>query len=766
MDWEIIRTNPANKTLANKTPANKLKVIMYLDDLPNKDGFSHTTEKISFADGIFTNNGKSYTISSSKINSNNYPIVYEFYKINPVKTPKSDKSQKTKIRRSIYTRANRDINWDINLIIEKTHKSKSSKASLENNDSIYMEFLFKSPQITKNDLIDLENEIKSIKKSGGDDTKTHIVNLINKFNNKPGVFKYLGDIFITPTLINRNTYFNEILLNLSKKTFCVGRSYIGIEFIIIIDSTKNIIYYATKTHVVNEAFTGSCGICVMSAIKYKGKFIIRRVFVENTLVIDKSVADINDRNKKFGSMLKFDFMTYEELTATNYQKKIKEFSKSIIEFIEIERPFFESTIYYWSSHKLPITFFCRECPAFEKAYPRIKGMRLYILFLTVSYYKQFTGIKKLPFHNELFGDIDGFSSPLHFSPSTFPNAFLFHSALELDKSYISLVFDIKTREWIFIEKVNKSDTNAYGDDFKNVELNVWNSYRNPVMVSDLIIDIKKINEQMYFINKKNPMHEAPIKMNNFVKRSFIKRGMTSVIDLASGRGSDLMNYRNAGVQNLLFCEIDVDAIDEVLERKYSINNSSNTHLSIFNADLNEKYKTNLATINGDFAFHKVSNIFCFFALHYMTTSPDNIKNITALIGSLLERGGEFLYTAFDGEAVIKLLAENKGKWEVFEKGAKKYSIMAKYKDTKTTKRPIKLILPFNANTFYYDENLINEKLLDAEFSKNGLKMEKEGSFMDFAGEFSKKRADFYKRITEDDKIFIGLYKYKIYKKIK
>ena len=67
MDWEIIRTNPANKN-----PANKLKVIMYLDDLPNKDGFSHRTEKISFANGIFTNNDKSYTLSSSKINSNNY----------------------------------------------------------------------------------------------------------------------------------------------------------------------------------------------------------------------------------------------------------------------------------------------------------------------------------------------------------------------------------------------------------------------------------------------------------------------------------------------------------------------------------------------------------------------------------------------------------------------------------------------------------------------------------------------------------------------
>ena len=132
----------------------------------------------------------------------------------------------------------------------------------------------------------------------------------------------------------------------------------------------------------------------------------------------------------------------------------------------------------------------------------------------------------------------------------------------------------------------------------------------------------------------------------------------------------------------------------------------------------------------------------------------------------MDKDGEFVFTAFDGDAIIKLLEQHKGKWEVSENGKKKYSIIAKYKSTdiKTPKRSIKLILPFNVNTHYYDENLINDQILDKEFKSCGLSVVKEGSFMDFSDKFREKKSHFYNQLTEADKTFVGLYRFKVYKK--
>ena len=109
-----------------------------------------------------------------------------------------------------------------------------------------------------------------------------------------------------------------------------------------------------------------------------------------------------------------------------------------------------------------------------------------------------------------------------------------------------MVFDYKKKEWVFVEKSDESETDTYGDDFKTTELNVWNSYRNPVSYSDLVLDQSKLSEQMYFVAHKSKMHEAPIKLNNLGKYSLINQYASvssTVIDLEGGRASDLMTYR-------------------------------------------------------------------------------------------------------------------------------------------------------------------------------------------------------------------------------
>jgi hypothetical protein len=737
---------------------------------------------------ILTSGSDIKSIKSTKYQLNKLPVVCDFY---TTKICTQDVGESFIICKNIYSK---NIgNWNIQLVLEKIYTRKPRKNSVNwgNNDGIYIEIHYNKPlsSFKSKHLNELKSYINQfLSKTGGSDsgsynssvnTKNYIVDLANKTMRPARPFRRISDMFIIPQLINRTDYFS-LLNDFGKLNYCINNNYAGIDYIIFIDSEKSTVYYATKSYVENTELTSDCGISIISAVKHKDTYVIKRVVVDNGVVVkDANVKHINDRNKKFGDILKTRFVTYDNITLKNYKKCITDYNSRVkgdidfIEFSRVDKLVLENQIFQWSPKQLPITFYCRECPvSYLKDYPAApKNQLLYILFLTTNVGDlKSLGIKNLPYHKELFGNVAGYFSPIHFSPSTFPNAYMFYSGIpELNKQYISLVFDYKKKNWIFVEKVNNEDTNTYGDDYKTTELNVWNSYRNPVSYSDLILDKSKISEQMYFVAHKSKMHEAPIKLNNFGKISLINHYASvsaTVIDLASGRASDLMTYRYTRVHDLLFCEIDKDAVDVTIQRKYKFDNPNNTPLKIFNTNLNDTYKVNLEQIQKNYTHGKVSNIFCFFALHYLTDTLTRIKNVAALISGILDKGGEFVYTAFDGNSVINLLDHHKGKWEVSENGQKKYSIIAKYKksDIKTPKRSIKLILPFNENTHYYDENLINDTTVDTEFAKCGLKFVKEGSFMEFSDKFREKKSHFYNRLTDADKVFVGLYKYKVYKK--
>jgi hypothetical protein len=729
------------------------------------------------------------SIKSVKYQVDKLPVVFNLYTATKHKHVSGNSFN---VYKNIYSKIMG--NWKIQLVLEKTYVKKpryKNKVNWDNNDSIYVEIQYIKPlsSFTKIHLTELKSHLTQfLSKSGGVDdasynssrnAKRYITDLASSSIKPNRPFQHLSDIFNTPKLINRTEYF-DLLTDIDKNTYCINNNYSGVEYIIVIDSKKSSVYYATKSYVDTNVLMANCGVCIISAVKHRETYIIRRVIVDNGVSInDSTTKQINARNKKFGEILNTKFVTYDTISSKTYKKCIalyKTMVRGNIDFIEFSRvdlPFSKNNIYQWSPKQLPITFYCRECPSsYLTEYPKPpKNQILYILFLTINGMDlKSTGLKKLPYHNELFGSSGGYLSPIQFSPSTFPNAFLFYSGIpNLNKQYISLVFDYKKTEWEFVEKADMSYTGLYGDDFKDTELNVWNAYRNPVSFSDLVLDKSKISDQMYFVAHKSKMHEAPIKLNNFGKMSLINQytsASATVIDLASGRASDLMTYRYARVHKLLFCEIDKDAVDVTLQRKYKFENPNNTPLFIFNTNLNDTYKTNLAQIQQNYTHGKVSNVFCFFALHYITDTLARIKNISALISCVLDKGGEFVFTAFDGDSIIQLLDKHNGKWEVSEKGKKKYSIISKYKksDINTPKRSIKLILPFNVNTHYYDENLINDRILDREFKSRGLNVVREGNFMEFSDKFRDKKSHFYNSLTDADKTFVGLYRFKVYKK--
>jgi hypothetical protein len=510
---------------------------------------------------------------------------------------------------------------------------------------------------------------------------------------------------------------------------------------------------------------------------------------DGVYMVYSSETEINKISNNYANMFQCEYTEYSKLTNSNYKKCIdlhyKKLSKMGFTFITFTN-FITNTNINWSNKILGINFLCKKCNNIqvkklsESSYASSNSNKLkiqnaknvYILFLTTTQ----TDIKKisieaLQFQNNLFPNIkinDTSKIPIHFSPSNKPNAFIFISDIaELDNKIVNLSYIVKENEWHYNTTVSFKRTDIYGDSFKNTELNTWSNYFNPITFSELNIDSKKIQDDVYFINDKNMIHDAPIKFNNFIKNHLIKttgENKEKIIDLAGGRGSDLFNYRLSNIKKLLYIEIDKDAIDELLFRKYKFDNPNNSSINIINSDLNAPYKNNLVLIREDFPeFSKVDNIYCFFALHYLTKSLVNLKNIVCLISQILNKNGEFIYTSFDEKKIIDLLKKNKGNWDVKESNIKKYSIIQNYKDKDIFKQ-IKLILPFNTSDHYYDEVLINEKLLDSEFKKQKIIVHAEGSFLDFLDKFKDKKNQIYNKLTDDDKIFNSLYKYKIYKK--
>lgn len=647
-------------------------------------------------------------------------------------------------------------NWSVALIFNKQYglnqNTHINKPDIDNFD--YVQFVIKpiNNNVLPKDISVLKNIFKLCKNMTNVKGGSYLSkNITTHLNILPVRIKHNSDLFVKQKTLNKNVYYNDILKNLDD--YCVARICKGIPYIILF--INNMAYFITKNIVDVKKISIGIGTSIISAIKYLDEFIIKKPIVyDGKYITTTTVNQINNRNTYFSQKTGWDTIKYTKMS-DKYRNTIKSFNlqnSDILEFSKIG-DYFKNKPYIWSLSPIPITLFCKS-----------SGGVNYILYATATKrYIRDTGIKKTEFDEKMYNP-DSYYQPVRFSPSTQPFAYEFTSDIDLDNKYVRLTYNYDKSKWNYIETVNNTETLLFGDDFKYIEQNTWNLYRNPITKENLCINLHDLSKQMYFTNIKNPMHYAPIKMNNMVKHSLIKKSSTKVIDLASGRGSDLQTYRNLGIPNLLFCEIDNDAIDTLTQRKYTMRGENNTMLSVFSTDLNKPYKKNLLTIQDKYQFDNVSHIYSFFALHYLTGSSKNITNITCLISKLLAKDGLFIYTSFDKTAIGELLKD--GKWEVFENGVKKYSIC--YKDSGSNKSDkhisIKLILPFNVNTHYYTEELINDKLLDSAFKKQKMKVIKEARFMSCEKMFKDRFPQLYHQLTPADKIFINLYKYKIYKK--
>jgi len=164
-----------------------------------------------------------------------------------------------------------------------------------------------------------------------------------------------------------------------------------------------------------------------------------------------------------------------------------------------------------------------------------------------------------------------------------------------------------------------------------------------------------------------------IKVKELYEKNNDNKVSCSLLDIAVGRGGDLLKWEKAGMKNVIGIDNSIDSI-------YSTDNENpgaiarlkkiklNVKVNYFVGDVTDKG----LKIKGN--IKQFDFVSCQFALHYFFKSEESIRNVLSLISKSLKKGGYFYGTTVDGEKIKELL-KNK---DIIDKST--YKIEKKYKN--------------------------------------------------------------------------------------
>jgi hypothetical protein len=614
-------------------------------------------------------------------------------------------------------------------------------------------------------------------------------------------FKQLGN---NPIQLTRSAFINKILPDIDN--YYLTEKADGLRCFLIIKN--NIVKYITSTNIeylnINIPFSDDyifdCELVngvvyIFDVILYNGINLSNSIFSDRYLKLLEFQSYLNKNNISNISIKKF-----HKLLTKSYQKDITQLYKSYITktnvkynidgliFVENGKNYLNTANLKWKpTNLLTIDFLAIEIS--KDKYILLNG-------ISKDMATEF-GLQTNKKYNDILKVINGLGInikddyiPIPFYNSLIPNIYFYESKLNIHGHIVELSLDDKLN-WVFHKirtdrDIELQNGTYYGNNYKVAE-STLQSILNPLLFKDLITPINILNKDVYF-QKQDDMYKDVKKFNNKIKEILIEKYLGQdkdgiIMDLGAGRGGDLYKYVNIGVKNLLALEYDNNAIDTLLERKYSILKTLgpefSCNLSIIQMDLNSTYTNNVKIIDEKFTLsdtymdilipknNNISTIFCHFALHYMLNSAKSANNIARFVSHYLKKDRTFTATIFDGALVYDFLKKNGGSWIAKENGKDKYIIKYKgsSKDIKSMKdskefsgfdHKIDILLPLSNQL--YEEPLIDINALDKIFKSHNMINIETKSFSDTNG-FTESN------MSKDDKTFVSFYKYIVYKKI-
>ena len=360
--------------------------------------------------------------------------------------------------------------------------------------------------------------------------------------------------------------------------------------------------------------------------------------------------------------------------------------------------------------------------------------------------------------------------PIQFSPDDSPLIYLYTNK---DSNLNGKVGEFRFHQNKFqLERVrNDRDIEIqrgeyFGNALKYAEL-IWHSIHYPLTFDLLLSD----TNDAYFASDDNNDYFSQRAFNSFVKNEamdkFLHKG--SIIDMMCGKGQDLARMANLGFKSIYMMDQDIDAIYELLERKYNLrlkNNKTTANIHIRKVDVGKDADANILELNNlkYLKSNSIDSIMVNFAIHYIMDNINKITNAIKLINNYIKKGGRVMITCFDGKKVFELLGDQM-QWMGEENNKLKYSIKKKYtSDTlMEINQPIDVLLPFSGNN-YYEEYLVNINYLISLFEASGFKLVKYESFESMLPAFANANKKIYNSLSKLDKEYVSLYSFLILEK--
>jgi mRNA (guanine-N7-)-methyltransferase len=180
---------------------------------------------------------------------------------------------------------------------------------------------------------------------------------------------------------------------------------------------------------------------------------------------------------------------------------------------------------------------------------------------------------------------------------------------------------------------DKKDGNYYG-----VAVDNYNLILNPI---DLKV-LKDIRSNSALFNMRQ--------FHNWIKSTLLNIYIgknTTLLDLASGKGGDLIKWSRMNLKNVVGLEVDSLSIKQAVNRKKKMH--------VKNVRF---YKRDLSKPSAFLPDSKFDNITCFFAIHYFFRNEESILSFFGTVRDNLKTGGYFVGTVFDGGVIDKELEKH------------------------------------------------------------------------------------------------------------
>jgi hypothetical protein len=587
--------------------------------------------------------------------------------------------------------------------------------------------------------------------------------------------------------LNKNTYFRDVHEYITN--YYITDKIDGKRTILYINNHKA---YALSNEIIELPYVSTAGTYIFDCESYESTYYIFDVMVYN----DESLVQ-----NAFSKRLEY----FEQAVTLMPNLKLKPFIrltdayKSQITKLKHSKPLYETdgiiltpvdgkydtmTVYkYKPVNKLSIDFLIKRCTKKLlgiKPFIEQDNYELYLLFCGIQFEAyQKLNMSVIKYYNEMFTHDSRrlpHYFPIQFEPSNGSFSYLYFHKIkgkpvigssdqpldlhDLDNQIGE--FKLVNSKWQLMRiredrQVEVQRGNYFGNNFRIAE-EIWLSYDN-------VLIIESDEDAGYFQTNSSSIHKEQRAFNSFVKSEIISQFSDTAwaLELGSGKGQDFFRYvhnRIGADGGVLFTDIDKTALMELISRKWEFANDKHTNgrinVLMHQLDLTANYKENISILDKlQLPQTKFDIIVCNFAFHYFVKTHGSLMNTIRFIDYYLKPNGRFIFTSFDGEAMVKFLHEHKGTWNSTIKD--KYSIKRAYTGDILLPlgQKIKLLLPFSAGE-YYEEPLVNIKYIESEFAPFGFSLEVSQSFSEFIPKYQ--AAD---KLDTDDITFVSLYSYYI-----